>query len=216
MGMPVEPNFDQPASGFRFRDSVPDPAAVNTAFDAGDSAAGTDISWDIDTLLRVRITVEQTVNTAIGDDALVTPFRLRFSHEGGAYTDVGAPAAGGVAVRLVAAAFTDHDDTTELLSAGGGTFVTGDGVDATQTTDEVTFTDEALTFTELEFAIEIVGGTVANDDTIDLRVYYSDADESPPATALHAYTDTPRVTVTGVVAPTGPPKGGLHLLGVGV
>lgn len=190
MGKPVAPAFDQDA--FRARTNVPNPL-LNAAFDAGDAALNANWAQDVDVLIRVRFVIQQTVAGASNHDNTDTEFLLQYNKNGGGWNDVAAIGADTDPVQYMNAVFTDGDNTTQLL--GSGTFVAGDGVEITPT-DTIVFTESALTETEIEFAIEIVSGQVADGDTIQLRLIYSDTNESPPATVCEAYTNTPTMTVS--------------------
>lgn len=183
MGKPVDAAYDQDA--FRGRTNVADPSGVNAAYDPGDAAINTNWTQLVDVLFRLRYVIQQTVANA---NAGLTPtFSLQFNRNGTGWVAVGAQGAPSVAVRYAdAAGFADADNTTQLL--GGGSFVTGDGVEV-DPSDTITFTTEALSETEVEVALEIVGTEVADGDTIELRVVRDGS------TALDSYTNTPSLTV---------------------
>lgn len=192
-GMPEAAQWDQDT--FRFRDSVRDPSSEDAAFDAGDSAAGTDYTWVVgtDSIIRVRFLIQQT--HSIADTNLAPVFELRYSYNSGVYTEVPAQATASVPIRAVAGAPTDSADiNTQLL--GAGSFVTGVGGYRENGTGMPTgtqaFTSGALSESEYEFALEVVTGQVSNNDTIDLRMYVDNNQ------ALDTYTDTPRITVSVV------------------
>lgn len=199
MGMPVAPAFDQ--DGWRTRTNVPDPSGVNAAYDGGDDAANTDWTQDADVLFRTRLVVKQTVSTAINHADLITNFILQYNNTtaGSGWVNVGAVGGDVEDVQFIAASgFADGDNTTQLV--GGGTFVTGDGVENDTASDNVTFTESTTTETELEFSLEIVGAQVTDADTIDLRLLYSAGDESPPATTMSG-TNIPTVTANVAAVP---------------
>ena len=192
MGMPVEPVFSQLT--FRGRSSVPNPTGINAAFDAGDPAIGGDWTQDADTVFRVRFVILQSIILAANSADMTQEFALQYNYDGGGWNPVVAQGAGTDPVQFADGDFADGDDTTQLV--GSAQFVTGDGVEVTPS-DTITFTDEpgVVEETEIEFAVEIVSGQVADGLTLQLRVIYSAGDETPPATAFGTYTDTPTITV---------------------
>jgi hypothetical protein len=197
MGMPEPPSYAQ--DGFRARTNVPDPSGINTAFDAGD--AGWDVDWtqDTDELFRVRIIVKQTNAIADVTGDLATEFILQYNNGGAGWNNVGAVGGDTEDVQFIAASgFADGDNTTQL-DPGGGSFVTGDGMENDTKSDTITFSTGSTSETELEFALEIVGANVTDADTIQLRLLWSDADEDPPATTL-TETDLPLITANVVVS----------------
>jgi hypothetical protein len=198
MGMPVEPVFSQ--LNFRGRTSVQNPTGINTAFDAGDAAAGADWTQDADTIFRVRYVILQSEITTANSVNTTQEFGLEYNYNGGGWTPVAAQGANTDPVQYADGDFADGADTTQLI--GSAQFVTGDGVEVTPS-DTITFTDEpgVVEETELEFAVEIVGGQVTDGLTLDLRVIYSLDDETPPATAFGTYTDTPTITTNVVAGP---------------
>ncbi len=194
MGMPVAPTFDQ--DGWRARTSVTDPSGVNTAFDAGDAAKDADWTQVVDQLIRVRFVVKQTNSAAEAHGDMATEFILQYNNSGAGWLDVGAVGGGTEDVDFVAATgFTDGDNTTDVIGGAGGSFRTGDSMETDTPSDTVTFTDLALTQTEIEVAIIINGTAVTNLDTIDLRLLFSAGGEDPPATAM-SDTAIPTITVS--------------------
>ena len=188
MGKAVQALYDQ--DSFRGRTNVPDPSGVNAAFDAGDAGVNDNWTQDVDTLFRIRFLIQQTVATA--NNNIATEFLVQYNKNGGGWTDVAVQSAVTDAVRYANGDFADGDDTTQLV--GSGSFVTGDGVEVTPT-DTISFTEAALSETEIEFALEIYSGQVADEDIIELRLLFSLDDETPPATVLNSYTNTPSLTV---------------------
>lgn len=189
----VLPNYDQQA--FRFRDGVPDPSGVNAAFDASDSAKNADTSLLIDTLYRVRFVVQQTNKSADDADDLATEFRLQYNNvtSGSGWANVGDEGTGTEGVEFdTPSGFGEGDATTQLL--GTGTFISGRGC-YDSITGTCSFTASAATETEIEFSIRINGPQVDDGDEIQLRVFYSKTNESPPSTVLAFYTETPTITV---------------------
>ena len=198
MGMPVAPTFDQ--DGFRFRDNVPDPSGVDAAFDAGDTAANSNPTLEVDTLYRVRLLVKQTNGSAVNHADLTTEFLIQYNNGGAGWNDFGAVGGGTEDIDFASATgFADGDNTT-TQRLGSGTQVTGDGMEVAGASDSVAFTAEATTEAELEISFIINSGQVADEDTIQIRVLYSAGDASPPATAMSG-TTIPTITVNEV-APT--------------
>lgn len=193
MGMPVAPAFD--FDTFRARTNVPDPSGVDAVFDAGDAIAGADWTQTVDQLIRIRVLVQQTNVLAENHDAQTTEFLLQYNNSGVEWLAVGAVGADVEDVQYIAATGFANGDNTTTARLGSGTLVTGDGREVAGATDSVTFTDLSLEETELEFSIEIVGSLVTDLDTIQLRLLYSNADESPPNTVFEAETDLPTMTV---------------------
>jgi len=195
MGMPVAPTFDQ--DGYRGRTNVTDPTGVDTAFDAGDTAKDTNFTWDVDTLLRMRFVVKQTNSSATTHGDLITEFILQYNNGGVGWNDVGTVGGGTEDVDFVSASgFADGDNTGQVI--GSGSNVTGDSMETNTASDSITFTDGATSETEIEVAIIINGSAVNDDDTIELRLLYSAADEAPPATAM---SGTARPTITANIPP---------------
>lgn len=191
MGMPEAPVYD--LEEFRARTSVPDPSGINTAFDGSDAALNADWSQPVDQLIRIRFTIDQENAIADVTDDLATEFILQYNNSGGGWNTVGAVGADVEDVQYIAAiGFADHDNTTQVI--GAGTFVTGDGLETNVATDTVTFSTGAISETELEVSIEIVGANVTDADTIDLRWLWSTGGAAPPATTMTA-TETPTMTV---------------------
>ncbi len=195
----IAPEFD--GDGFRWRDNVPDPSGVDAAFDAGDSAAGTDITWDVDTLIRLRMLIKQIIAKAGGHADMATSFLFQYNNvtQGSGWLTLGDE---GTSVEDVicslATGFVDSDNTT-VQRVGSGTFVNGESAEINATTGAMTFNDGAISETELELSLELVGANVSGGDDIDIRVLYSAADEAPAATAMAA-TDIARITVSGGAA----------------
>lgn len=198
MGMPENPVYVQ--NGNRWRDNVPDPSGVNTAFDGGDAAAQATVSdYPVDTLIRGRIVIQQTsaIYTSQPTDGQ-TEFIVQFDTNGNdTWVDVGAVGADAVAIDFISASgFADGDDTTQLV--GGGSFDTGDSMETNVKSDTITFTENQTSETELEIAIVMNSGQVSDEDSFRLRVLYSLADADPPATPLSSYTNY--LTITADVA----------------
>ena len=201
MGMPIAPTYDQ--DGFRGRTNVPDPSGINAVFDGSDAAKDTNFSFDVDTIFRLRLVIKQTNVLAEAHDDLTTEFIFQYNNSGVEWLDIGAVGGGSEDVDFVASTgFADHDNTTQVI--GAGTFVVGDGLETNAISDSVTFTDLALRETEMELALIINSGQVANDDTIQIRALFSAADASPPATPMSS-TTIPTITVIEAASNAYPP-----------
>ena len=191
MGMPVEPTFDQ--DGFRGRTNVPDPSGLNAAFDGSDAAKDADFSYDVDTILRLRLVIKQTNAATTNAIDSTTEFIFQYNNTGAGWINIGAVGGGSEDVDFVASTgFADHDNTTQLF--GSATFETGDGLETNAISDSVVFTELTTSETEMELALIINSGQVANDDTIQIRALYSAGDASPPATPMSG-TTVPTITV---------------------
>lgn len=131
---------------------------------------------------RVRIAV--TEGNGVKDSNVA--FRLQYSKNGGAWTDVGTATS-----NVQAAGSTNVSDgtqTTQQITTNtfaGGELAVGDAVAGDNTAIDFAGGDTA----EVEFSIEIIDADVAQADTIDLRVTQDDG------TVLSSYTNTPTVTV---------------------
>jgi hypothetical protein len=151
---------------------------------ASSPAINTNTTRYINQLTRVRFELQEQ-----GGAAITSAYKLRYSRNGGAYTDVGAATDCRYAD---SASITDGAATTNVLPNGTGTFVAGEGSEDALTGSIAL---SASAHTEVEFSIVLAGATVVGD-TYDLRVYKSDG------TALDSYAFTPRITV--VAAPVTP------------
>jgi hypothetical protein len=140
--------------------------------DTWDFAQNANFSWDVDAVFRLRIEVEEQN----GKNQLVLG-TLEYSYNGGAFTPVSITSA--VVKAVASGQFTNGDATSDLLTASAKTFTPGEG------SEDATPTNVSLnnTHTEWEYALQIVGADVANDDTIAFQVV-----------GLDGYTVTPTVT----------------------
>lgn len=138
--------------------------------------------------LQLWIVINQT--DASADLLRTKAWKLQVSHNGGTYTDVDSAAQ----VNMVAdSGFADGDAITALptgMSAGNGSFINGEAEEATDTTDNITFTQDAQTHTVCCWSIEVVDTQVAATDTLDFRVVESDS----TVLANNATSDKPRIT----------------------
>ena len=197
MGMPVAPTFDQ--DKFRARTAVPGPPDHDDAFDSGDAAADTNWSQPVDQQIRVRFVIQQTNAAAESHANLITNFLLQYNTNSGGWNEVGVHDADVEDVQFYDQTSISDGDPTETQILGSGTFVNGLYTDEQNGNQTTGFTELALTETELEVSIEIVGSNVTITDTIELRFLYSADDESPPATVLEAYTSIPEMTAAAAV-----------------
>ena len=175
MGAPVNPSFVQ--QSFRFRN---DNGSQTTATWAQSANVNDERSPFI--IFRCRFLIQQTVSTA--NTNLTRAYKLRYSLNGGTYTDVAAQNSSDTPIRYADSSnIADDESTTQQL--GTGTFVTGQ-VDENGATGNINFTSGALSETEVEFVLEL--NSVSNGDTLDLGVYETNN------TVLATYTTTARVT----------------------
>lgn len=199
MGMPVAPTFVFPTNGFRFRDNVPDPSSADAAFDAGDAAAGTDLTLLVDTLMRVRILLQQTNAAATSthadmDQEFNIQYRINTGGGFGSWTNIGA--IGTTAEAVIFAAGTPADQAalaTQRL--GAGTFA--DGIYAESdptTTNAVVFTDTATSEAEIEVCFEVISEVANDGDIIELRAQFVTAPTNTPT-----WNDDPSITVTAPI-----------------
>jgi len=132
---------------------------------------------------RLRILVKNT-----GGASTAQAFKYRFSKNSGAYGDMTAVSS---SIRTVGTAnFADGDDLVDSL-LGSGTLVTNNNA-AEETSGTFTLGTQFVGVDEIEteLSFQVVAADLANTDTIDIRVYESDA------TAFTTYTQTPRITIT--------------------
>jgi hypothetical protein len=134
-------------------------------------------------IFRARFLISQTVSNA--NRNLARAFKLRYSYDGGAYTDVGAQTSTNTPIRMADSSnVADNDATTQQI--GSGTFITG-SVEENNDTGTITFTSGALSSTELEFVLAINGNQFDTTKSLLLQVYETNN------TALSAYTNTPTI-----------------------
>lgn len=176
--MPIIGGTTLTQSSFRFRN---DDGSETTATWA--AAQDTNFNPAVSTLFRIRFEIKASSFFAHGLNAA---FKLKYSLNGGAYTDVAAQGATTDIIRYANSPnITDNEVTTEQM-AGSGTFLAG-ACDENGNTGTIAF--PASRDTEIEFVLEIYSGVAAGGDTIDLRVYRTGGQ------ALNTYTLTPRMTV---------------------
>lgn len=188
MGKEVIGSYDQDRFAEVQNDAADETATLNTT--------NGNFSKDINTVFRVRFTVQQ-IATAATSQLTVTP-TLFYSYNTGSWTEVGNPTDTDAPVRVINEANVTDNATTTLRLGSGDSNVAGRFEDTAPGATAVTFTDPSTgEATEYEWALEIYGdyAGLANDDTIKLRVYNT-------ATVLDTYTNQPTITVSGVVAGT--------------
>jgi len=145
---------------------------------------GLNFSQLVDTNFRVRFRIRQTQTLVAGFNI---NFEIRWSINGGSYSDVGGQASTTNAVRHAATIhFVDNSATTEQLT-GPGTFQAGRSNEAAAVGSHAW--PAAQRDSEYEFSIELYGPQVSDGDLIRLRVYETNN------VALDTYTDTPVITV---------------------
>jgi hypothetical protein len=166
---------------YRFRLVNADAAGANAAFDGADPAQDTPATIEVDTVFRVRITIQETA----GGGANKT-FGLRFSHEGSAYAVV----TDSTPVQVVGVSGYADDAATSSILGGTGGFLAGyaDDLDALlPTAGNQSWAGNE--WSEYEIALLIDSAQVADADTIELRLYESGGAE------LGTYSVTPTITV---------------------
>ena len=169
---PLEPG----AAALAFSGAAP---AIGASFIAAKNA---DWSQAVDTKFRVRIEVKNT-----GGVAVTPAFKWQYNRNAAGWNDV--TAVSSVVRTADSGYFTDADDTVQLL--GTDTFPANNNAaeEATGTfTLGVNLAGQEVL--ESEACLTIVGGDVADSDTIDLRLVESDG------TAFGTYAQTPTITVS--------------------
>lgn len=171
----VTPVVDQKS----FRGRRDDVTLNSVTFNGG---GGLNTNWTqiTDTNFRIRFTIQETAGAAIAQ-----AYQLMYSYDGAAYAVVNSSA---THVRpSLSGNFADHDNATQVLGTGTGTFVDGDGLESSEDTDSISIA--ASGNTELEFCLQILGSQVQHGKTINFRVYVSNNN------ALDTYTVTAGITV---------------------
>ena len=189
MAKTVNPNYTQSAFA----------KVTDDGSETGSTVGTTNLDWseNVNTVFRVRIAVAQTEAATTN---LTQTFTLYYSYNSGAYTAVPAIAATSAPIRFAASAETswsiaDGDATTDR-GVSSGAFIAGQYRES-DPSGNVTFTNGSSSETEMEFCVEIYGdyAGLANDDTIDLRVY------DGAGVALgggYQASLTPGITVSGI------------------
>lgn len=141
---------------------------------------------------RVRFVIDETASVAENNVQL----QLQYNRNSTGWVNVTGSSS---VVRAVDSTnVSEEQATTRQLGSGSGTFFTGamDNLDGLLgTNNQIDFTADGLT--EIEFCLQLVGGTVLAGDTIQLRVIRS----TPQV--LEAYTQIPTITVGGASVLTG-------------
>jgi hypothetical protein len=157
-----------------------------------DPALNASFAVPLDAEFALRTDIQET-GGGTGEDVQLE-LRAQKNNAGG-YQQITTSSAG---LRIVATTrFGDADPTTDLLSGGTGSFVTGQG-DEDGTTGVISLTPGANT--EVEWSLEIDSAGAIAGDYWDVRVYRAGG------AALESYTVTPRITAA---AATGSPTIGL-------
>jgi hypothetical protein len=156
---------------------------------AVDPTQNTNFSATVDTEFALRFEVQET-----GGASAALPGLHLYAQKNlaGGYTRVTTSSSG---LKVVATGrFVDGAATTDLLTAGTGTFVAGEG-DENGAVGAITI--GASGHTEVEFSLIITASEVTIGDYWDVRLYKSDG------AVLDSYTVTPRVTAAAAAgAPT--------------
>lgn len=137
---------------------------------------------DFPTVLRYGV---QESGTGSASGASTDDYQLQYSLNGGAFTNVTSSST--VVQGFTSADLTDAAGTTQRLSAGTGSFITGEIAE----TDGL-LTDWQLTannHSELLFAIQVMAADTAESDVITFRVLRNGG-------VFNTYSVTPQITVT--------------------
>lgn len=154
--------------------------------DGSESAAtwkatqGSDWTQDTGAKFRVRFRIDETASRAWTNKV----WNLYYQINTGGYNPVTASTPVQFALSNN---FADGADCTAQLTGGTGTFVT-DNNGMKESTGGATNSGTAGYLFETEICLIIDGGQVADNDTINLRIYDG-------SSAIAAYTDTPVITV---------------------
>lgn len=141
---------------------------------------GSDWTQDTGVNFRVRFRIDETAVRAWTNKV----WNLYYQKNAGGYNAVNA----NTPVQFsLSNNFADGSDCTSQLTGGSGTFVT-DNNGMKESTGGATNSGTAGYLFETEFCLIIDGGQVADNDTINLRIYDG-------SSAIAVYTDTPIITV---------------------
>lgn len=141
---------------------------------------GSDWTQDTGVKFRVRFRIDETASRAWSNKV----WNLYYQRNTSGYNAV----TGSTPVQFALSDnFVDGDDCTSQLTGGTGTFVT-DNNGMKETIGGATNSGTAGYLFETEFCLVIDGAQVADNDTINLRIYDG-------SSAIAAYTDTPVITV---------------------
>lgn len=170
----VNPILNQ--TDFRFRVNSGNEATATWL-----AVINTNISIDVDTSFRYRAVVAETAGATNPETVNLL---LHFSLNSGAFILI----TGSTAIQFASfIGSSDGDATTQQV--GSGSFVAGE----LDNTGAVANLDLQASETEMEYCLTIDSGQVANDDTIDLRVFNSGA-------VLDNYGNTGRATAIEAAA----------------
>ncbi len=154
--------------------------ADGTGGGAADPAQNANFSAEVDTEFALRFEIQEAGGASSSLPGLHLYAQKNLT---GGYSRVQTSSTG---LKITATSrFTDAAATTDLLTAGTGTFVAGEG-DENGAVGAITL--GASGHTEVEFALTIASSEATIGDFWDLRVYKSDGSQ------LDTYTVTPRVT----------------------
>lgn len=146
-------------------------------------AANANASLDVDTTYRWHARVENSGGATTEDT-----FKVQYKHIEGTNTWTDVSSSSDVIRATLTSHFANGDDIPEFLG-GSGTYVTNNNA-ALESSGAATLgadLDAGEAF-ELELSFQVRGADVDDDDTIQLRIVYSDG------TALDTYTNTPTIT----------------------
>jgi hypothetical protein len=177
MGAPVQPSFTQ--TSFQFRND--DGGEISATEKENPNTNTTEKPYKI---FRCRFSISQTVSNA--NQNLTRAYKLRYALNNGTYIDVGAQGSATIIRYANSSNITDNEATSNILLISQNTFVSG-RVDENGDTGTITFISGALSFTEVEFVLELYGGAINQTDNLDLRVFETNN------TLLAAYTNTARI-----------------------
>lgn len=179
MGMAVASSYTQFA--FRFRND--DGSQTGATWKESENV---NASINTGSVFRLRIQIGQTVTDA--NTGLTRSYKVRYSLNSGAYTDVAAIGSTTSPVRYASSGFVSDGDTTTVQLTPPPGLGSGQAgrIDNNNTTGDITF--NVVGFTDLEFILELYGPQLTSGDTIDFRVY------DTANVALHVYSNTPRAT----------------------
>lgn len=178
MGGKVAASWDQLTFLFRNDDGT---AATATAKET----AGSDTTATHSDKFRIRFVIQETA----GSNQAETPnWGLQFAYNGGGYGAIAA--SGGELNWADSSNLTNGTVADNTQRVGSGTFNSGCTVDNAGTSGAQAATAGNDEY-EVEFTIQIASSGLSNGDTIDLRVYQNGG-------ALTSYTDTARITLTGI------------------
>jgi hypothetical protein len=176
----TQPAFTQAAFGF-YEDGT---ESGSTAIAAQDTNITRDVTPG-NSNLQLRLRIQET-NAASG--AATDDYRLQYSKNGAAYTNVTAATAN---VRGFNSSMAEGDPTTTRLTGGTGAFLAG------AVSEDGEAADHRITYskhTEYLYTLTLMSADLANGNTLDFRVLRNGA--------VMTYSVTPRITVAKPTAPS--------------